>query len=566
MYTFDGFGLFPAQALTNPVGGVILRGAMRPLLLALPLILAAALPLRAADVPSAQVALSSSQWSRTTVYQEAYKADPEKAKAFAATSDARVAALCEAAPADCGRAQKLLADIKALEKETPVLTDLGYDPFTVKAHYSRITNLFWGLYLVEGYAGSKLDPLFALLVNATAAYDAAVEAQLTASEQSLSGRLIILESDTKELEDKPLPTQAEVESLTDDQLDAFESFKSLSLGIDAYYEPAAPCTVKHRETANDLALKLAGLRDRLIALQARVGLPPSTVIDLSTTLRSKKLADLLQLTKDKKIGKNLHLPTRGGEADEISPVPSGSPRGWPQGPQPMGPGGPKALPGKNPFPKKKPKVEVTPTSRAGEQAPPMDQGDLDRLALKAKLLRWFGRAEVAGEPKKRALLLHEQNGNTCAVVAQQQLLLAYGAMPGGDQKKLEELLTATATTAGYYDDGTPNKYLGDLLVLYGLIIIKHVDATDAELETAAKTGKMLLVSVDPGILWNKPQYLGSGHAILLTGVEFLRKSGKVLGYYINDSGDGKGEGGRFVPAEQFLKAWHKHGSRFIEVL
>ncbi len=533
---------------------------MRPLILALPLVLGAALSLRAGEFPSAQVDISSAQWQRTYDLQLEYQADPVKAAAFAAAAGAEVDALCEKAPPNCGSARKLLADATTFAQQTPGLLDPGYGLPDMESRSKKIRLMFFRLFSIEEFTKSRLDALLAVIVNPMAA-------QFSAAETSLSQRLIILEGETKELEDKPLPEPGEVVSLKDDQLAAFDSFKSLSLGIDAYYDPDSPIAIARREKANELALKLAELRDRLIALELRAGLAPTPVVDLTETMRSRKMAELLMLTKKKKFG--AFVKPEGGESFEVD-FPVQSPRTWPTGPAPMGPEGPKKIPAKpGGVPKKKAEPKTVPVPEPDKTLdPPLDPKELSLAERRARLLRWLGLAEVAGEPKKRALLVHGQEGNSCAIVAQQQLLLAYGVLPGGDQVQLEDMLESSAAAAGYYGykTGTPNKFMGNLLMEYGLIIVKHVDASDEELAAAAKTGKMLLVSVDPGLLWNDPKYLGSGHAILVTGVEFMKKSGTVLGYYINDSGYYGGVGGRFVPAEQFYKAWHGRGSRFIEVL
>ena len=74
---------------------------------------------------------------------------------------------------------------------------------------------------------------------------------------------------------------------------------------------------------------------------------------------------------------------------------------------------------------------------------------------------------------------------------------------------------------------------------------------------------MLLVSVNARMLWDQLGPPG-GHTITITGVEIERKEGVPLGFYVNDTG--AGEGGRFVPAVQFLAAWHNAGALYVEPL
>jgi hypothetical protein len=74
---------------------------------------------------------------------------------------------------------------------------------------------------------------------------------------------------------------------------------------------------------------------------------------------------------------------------------------------------------------------------------------------------------------------------------------------------------------------------------------------------------MVLVSVEAHMLWAQLGGVG-GHTIAVTGVEVDREEGVPLGFYVNDTG--AAEGGRFVPAQQFLAAWHRPGSVFVEPL
>jgi len=55
------------------------------------------------------------------------------------------------------------------------------------------------------------------------------------------------------------------------------------------------------------------------------------------------------------------------------------------------------------------------------------------------------------------------------------------------------------------------------------------------------------------LLWNSQAIPDSAsHAVYVTGNE-VDKTGKVLGYFINDTGTG--EAARFIPRKDFLKAW-----------
>ena len=75
------------------------------------------------------------------------------------------------------------------------------------------------------------------------------------------------------------------------------------------------------------------------------------------------------------------------------------------------------------------------------------------------------------------------------------------------------------------------------------------DATAADLQQALAEGKGVITSHDAGKLWNKPTYLGSGHAILVTGAEY-DANGELKTVYFNDTGTG--ECRNSLPAADFL--------------
>lgn len=184
----------------------------------------------------------------------------------------------------------------------------------------------------------------------------------------------------------------------------------------------------------------------------------------------------------------------------------------------------------------------------------------------ADALRRMGLTRTVGDPSGRAPLVHTQKGSdTCAVVAQQEILMARGLLAKGDPIVIEAQLAAEAKSRGFYRHGTPEAYTADLLVDRGLIVTKQGGASLETLDAAVRRGGMIIANVDARGLWNvkAPQTLG--HAIVITGAEIGRFNGKTLGYYINDSGSLKLGAGRFVPIEQFRKAWEGHTKSFAEV-
>jgi hypothetical protein len=188
--------------------------------------------------------------------------------------------------------------------------------------------------------------------------------------------------------------------------------------------------------------------------------------------------------------------------------------------------------------------------------------------IRADALRRLGLTNTLGDPSGRAPLVHPQKGGeTCAIVAQQQILMAHGLIAKGDPVKIEAALAKEAQERGFYIEsaGTARAYQADLLIDRGLIVTKQTAAPLETLDAAVRRGGMIIASVDARYLWNVKSPKTLGHAIVITGAEVGRFDGKTLGYYINDSGVSKDGAGRFVPIEQFTRAWNNHTKSFAEV-
>ena len=189
-------------------------------------------------------------------------------------------------------------------------------------------------------------------------------------------------------------------------------------------------------------------------------------------------------------------------------------------------------------------------------------------------LRHQGKTRTIGDPVKRAAYVYHQEGSTCGLGAQIQVLADAGlvaANPAALKAKEDELFRraqrlhffngSSGDPERRENGGTPNQHVGDLL---DMPVRKNFAATDAELFEAVKGGRMIIVGADAGRLWNNRKYRDAGHFVAITGAEVDRKSGEVLGYYINDTGTN--EGGRFVTLKQFNAAWHRHSRMFVEPL
>ncbi|MCX5789503.1 MAG: hypothetical protein NTX64_13515 [Elusimicrobia bacterium] len=69
-----------------------------------------------------------------------------------------------------------------------------------------------------------------------------------------------------------------------------------------------------------------------------------------------------------------------------------------------------------------------------------------------------------------------------------------------------------------------------------------------------------IVAVNVKKFWNIGQ--SGGHAVYVTGAEADSK-GKIVGYYVNDTGTGEAE--RFVPRDQFMKSWKATGDSLVSI-
>ena len=185
---------------------------------------------------------------------------------------------------------------------------------------------------------------------------------------------------------------------------------------------------------------------------------------------------------------------------------------------------------------------------------------------RADARRRMGLSATVGNPSARAALVHaQQHGDTCAVVSQQQILTALHLLPMGDAIKQETALREEARTRGFFNEGTPTHYSADLLVDRGVLVTKQIGASLDALDAAVRRGGMVIAGVDARYLWNVPASHPLGHAIVVTGAEVDRWSGKTVGYYINDSGEDPPGRGRFIPVETFRKAWDAHTRSYAEV-
>ena len=89
------------------------------------------------------------------------------------------------------------------------------------------------------------------------------------------------------------------------------------------------------------------------------------------------------------------------------------------------------------------------------------------------------------------------------------------------------------------------------------ILAKHgVDSeikktTKKDLAKAIRDNKGIVVNVDAGVLWDDPQFLGGGHAIVVYDGDF-DENGNLTDVYVNDTG--AGQQGRKMKIDDFMDA------------
>jgi len=182
-----------------------------------------------------------------------------------------------------------------------------------------------------------------------------------------------------------------------------------------------------------------------------------------------------------------------------------------------------------------------------------------------------GLSIVGCDPAKAAAYVHHQAAEvTCGVVVQQEVLAMRNKIPNDDQEGWEKKLRTEAVQNGYMTAGgdTHAESGAALLKLHGVASIAHENAAPDDLRLALKNCNPLLVPVNRllGALPDVRSWVSKEdpskihHIVLLTAMAYDSTSNRLLGFFINDSGNGAG--GRFVAKDQFLAAWNS--GTFIE--
>lgn len=191
---------------------------------------------------------------------------------------------------------------------------------------------------------------------------------------------------------------------------------------------------------------------------------------------------------------------------------------------------------------------------------------MQRVADEASIAWWHytGQTRTVGDPVGTSNLAFHQEGGSCALGAQFQALEVRGKIPPAKDDKAIRAFVQQAQKSGVFVEirdkagntygGTSGVNLDKMLTAYNVPHALTLKATQADLDRAVLQNGDAIVTVNASQFWQDPK-IGGGHAVYVTGAE-VDRTGKVVGYYFNDTGTG--EGARFVTVADFNKAW-THG-------
>ncbi len=193
---------------------------------------------------------------------------------------------------------------------------------------------------------------------------------------------------------------------------------------------------------------------------------------------------------------------------------------------------------------------------------------MSRIKQEYEITFWhyFGMSTTIGHPLVALPYIVHQKSGTCGVESQYEALRAH------DISANPAALAQEAYKNGWYGENDPQAGISSpfegtempnsnqLLTAHHLPSKLIYQATTRDLKQSIAYGGGAIVALRSNRLWDdKPGPVD--HAVYVSGAE-LGSNGKILGYYVNDTGTG--EGMRYVPAQQFEEAWEdKTGHGFL---
>jgi hypothetical protein len=174
-------------------------------------------------------------------------------------------------------------------------------------------------------------------------------------------------------------------------------------------------------------------------------------------------------------------------------------------------------------------------------------------------------ALVSGDPERCKQFNHHQGDNSlnypsdCGLVSCEDILQQFGVEVSED-----DVVRHASDNWECSTQGDP-KFLGEttieqqrqVLADYGVFAQVETVESLENLASFVEHGHGVIAEVNAGVLWDDPQSYSTGlqnHAIVITGDARDPETGKLLGFYINDSG--RGDSGRFVDVDTMKLAWN----------
>ncbi len=176
---------------------------------------------------------------------------------------------------------------------------------------------------------------------------------------------------------------------------------------------------------------------------------------------------------------------------------------------------------------------------------------------------------VIGDVSGYAAFNHRQGDNPehddgdCGVVCCAEILGQFGA----DLTEAAVVRHATRCGELHIVPGRPDQSgwthpseQARILCDYGVPAHAEQGQPIERLAAAVRHGQGLIATVNAGVLWSDPRALGNGqanHAVTVTGIACDPDDGALLGFYINDSGNGNTA--QFVSAHLMVTAFARTG-------
>jgi len=180
---------------------------------------------------------------------------------------------------------------------------------------------------------------------------------------------------------------------------------------------------------------------------------------------------------------------------------------------------------------------------------------------------------VTGNPNAYADFCHEQGQNDlgfsgdCGLCSAQDVLNQFGVDVSENDvvhHAVDNHLCDIDPNCPDNSGGTTADWERQTLTDYG--VPAHVENNGSldDLAQHIENGSGVIAEVNAGVLWNDPNSFEDGsanHAITVTGVARDPDSGQILGFYVNDSGDG--HAAKLIDADTMQMAWADAGGQSV---